>query len=83
MIKTQVEVTREFLKDSVISEEQIYRDLAHRLIKEMPFEALSKIIQFNKINPNDPNSENHLLNKELYIKLKNRELILFEARLDI
>jgi hypothetical protein len=58
--KTQTRVTQEMLKDAPVNDEYIQRQMALKLIKDMPLEALSKLFKFEKFDPFSEESNNVL-----------------------
>lgn len=58
--KTQIRVTQGMLKDAPVDDEYFQRQMAIKLIKEMPLEALSKLFKFEKFDPFSEESNNVL-----------------------
>jgi len=49
--KTQTRITQEMLKYTPVNDEYIHRQMAMKLVKDMPLEVLSKIFKFEKFDP--------------------------------
>ena len=47
--RLEVKIRPEILKDTQINDEYIYRDLAMRMVKEMPIDELHKLIELHYI----------------------------------
>jgi hypothetical protein len=82
---SEARVTREAYIHMTINDEYIYRELAHRIISDMPIYNLMKLIEFTKINPDDKDfrSKMHEYDPNEIRRLINEKLILFRASIDI
>ena len=49
--KLEVKLARRTLKETPINDEYMYRDLARRMVNEMPIDELHKLIKLTKIDP--------------------------------
>jgi len=83
--KVQVKFLLEFSR-SHITDEDIFRNLAKKMVAEMPFEELSKLLKFTKLDPNSSESEAKILDpniskneRERLMGLKKEQVILYEA----
>lgn len=79
---SQVKVSSEFLNQSNITEEVIFRDLAKKILSDMPNENLQKLFKFTKIDPTSyklNNLERFDLDIHEFNYLKNNRLIFFSA----
>ena len=79
---SQVKVSSEFLNQSNITEEVIFRDLAKKILSDMPYEDLQKLFKFTKIDPTSyklNNLERFDLDIDEFNYLKNNRLIFFSA----
>jgi len=84
--KIEVKVTPELLANTEVNDEYLFRELVHKMIREIPFDELKKLMNFTKTDPNTreakskindyrtPDNERHLL-----IMLERQKLILYEA----
>lgn len=84
--KIQIKVSREMLKHSQINDYYLYRELAVKMVKEMPMQELRKLIEFTKTDPNSEHSKRVLWGedypawrKTLIHQLRNESAILYEA----
>lgn len=50
--RLEVKIRPELLKDTQIDDEYLYRDLAMRMVKEMPIDELHKLMSLSKVDPN-------------------------------
>ena len=82
---SEARVTREAFIDNTINDEFIYRQLASRIISDMPIYDLMKLIEFEKIDPNnkDFRSKMHEYDPYQIERLTNEKLILFSASIII
>ena len=79
---SQVKVSSEFLNQSNITEEVIFRDLAKKILSDMPYEDLQKLFKFTKIDPTSyklNNLKRFDLDIDEFNYLKNNRLIFFSA----
>lgn len=82
---SEARITREAFIDNTINDEFIYRQLANRIISDMPIYDLMKLIEFKKIDPNnkDFRSKMHEYDPNQINRLTNEKLILFSASIII
>jgi hypothetical protein len=82
---SEAKVTREAYIYGTIKDEYIYRELAHRIISDMPIYDLMKLIEFTKIDPDDKDfrSKMHEYDLNETRRLINEQLILFKASIEI
>jgi hypothetical protein len=82
---SEARVTREAYIHMTINDEYIYRELAHRIISDMPIYDLMKLIEFTKIDPNDKDfrSKMHEYDSNEIRRLINEQLVLFRASINI
>lgn len=86
--KTEVLISREFLSNSEITDEQIFRDLCQRIVNDIPFSELSKLIHFTKTDPNSEASIEMLkdfrtsdFEREQLLRLQLQSVVLYEAEI--
>jgi hypothetical protein len=82
---SEARVIREAYIHRAINDEYIYRELAHRIISDMPIYDLMKLIEFTKIDPDDKDfrSKMHEYDPNEIRRLINEQLILFKASIEI
>jgi hypothetical protein len=82
---SEARVMREAFIDTTINDEYIYRELARRMISDMPIYNLMKLIEFTKIDPDDKDfrSKMHEYDPNEIRRLINEQLILFKASIEI
>lgn len=88
--KAKTKVTHELLAHSPINDEFLFRELAHKLVKDMPLEELKKLIFFTKTDANTPESVSKINNyltphdeKHLLIRLRDEQVLLYEAQINL
>lgn len=88
--RLEVKIRPEILKENQINDEYIYRDLAVRMVKEMPIDELHKLIEFTKTDPNSEHSKRVLWDedypdwqKRQIYQLRHEDVILYEAECDL
>ena len=87
--RCEVKVTLELLNSTKVNDEYIFRDLARKMVSEMPLDELHKLINFTKIDLNSIESEKALLNSmdrlsfEQILQLRNERVILYCAEVDL
>ena len=79
-----MEVTPEMLAGTEITNEQLFRGMAIRMVKDIPIAELCKLIRFTKTVPtseaiNDPETPEY--EREKLIDLRDMGLILYEAEI--
>ena len=86
--KTEVLVSREFLSNSEITDEQIFRDLCQRIVNDIPFSELNKLIRFTKTDPNSEASIKMMkdfrtsdFERERLLRLQLQSVVLYEAEI--
>ena len=91
MKKLKIEhlVNKDILRKYELSDEFLFRELARKIIVDMDFEELQKIMSFTKTDPYSEESKHILINstdeylKERIKRLMNNETVLFEANMNI
>lgn len=53
------QINRDTFKESHLTEEDLFKEMARKLVSEIPIEELKKIIKFTKNDPLDKLSEEH------------------------
>ena len=87
--KIEVKVAPELLNNAQVSDEYLFRDLARRMVSEMPLDELHKLINLTKIDPNSDESEKVLCESmdrfkiEQIHQLRNEIVILYSAKVDL
>ena len=88
--RVQFKTRPELLKDTGIDDEYLFRDLAMRMVKEMPIDELHKLMEFSKTDPNSEHSKRVLWDedypdwqKRQVYQLRNEDVILYEAECDL
>jgi hypothetical protein len=82
---SEVRIPKEAFIDTTINDEFIYRELARKMVSDMPIYNLMKLIEFTKIDPNDKDFRAKMHEYDLNEKrrLINEQLILFKASIKI
>ena len=84
--KVEVRVTPEFIEYTAVNDEYVFRELARKMVSEMPADELKKLIKFTKTDPNtqesmekinDPLTAEH--ERHRLRMLKRQQIILYEA----
>jgi hypothetical protein len=87
--RCEVKVTPELLNNTKVNDEYLFRDLARKMVSEMPLDELHKLISLTKIDPNSDESEKVLRNSMDWFKieqihqLRNERVILYCAKVDL
>ena len=87
--RCEVRVTPEVITITKANDEYIFRDLARKMVSEMPLDELHKLINFTKIDLNSVESEKVLRNSmdrlsfEQILQLRNERVILYCAEVDL
>ena len=87
--RCEVKVRAEVLNSTKVNDEYIFRDLARKMVSEMPLDELHKLINFTKIDPSSVESEKVLRNSrdkfkiEQILQLRNEGVILYCAKVDL
>lgn len=87
--RCEVKVTPELFNNTKIDDEYLFRELARKMVSEMPLNELHKLINFTKIDANSDESEKVLLNSmdmskvEQIYQLRNERVILYCAKIDL
>ena len=88
--RVEVKVTPELLANTPVNDEYLFRELARKMVTEMPADELNKLMEFTKTDPrtrefrdkiNDyktPEHERHRL-----MMLERHQLILYEAEVSL
>lgn len=85
----EVKVTPELLENTKVNDEYLFRDLARKIVSEMPLELLKDLIQLDKIDPNSEKSQKvlrdgiHRHKIERILQLRDERVILYTAEVDI
>lgn len=86
--KVEIKVTRELLANSPVNDEYIFRQLASKMVNDMPLEELKKLITFTITDPttrearakmNDVKTPEH--ERIRLMMLLHHNLILYEAEI--
>ena len=87
--KAQTTITKQLFKEAPIDDEYMYRDLARKLVTDMPLELLKKLIHFRKSDPDSKELKEKLTNpytpdweKDWIQSLIYQQVILFEAKIE-
>jgi hypothetical protein len=87
--KLEIKVTPEFANNTKTNDEYLFRDLARKMVSEMPLEELHKLVNLTKIDPNSSESEKVLRESmdrfkvEQILKLRDEKIILYSAKVDL
>ena len=87
--KIEVKVAPELLNNTQVNDEYLFRDLARRMVSEIPLDELHKLISLAKIDPNSDESEKVLRESmdrfkiEQIHQLRNERVILYSAKIDL
>ncbi len=85
----EVKVTPELLENTIVNDEYLFRDLARKIVSEMPLELLRDLIKIDKIDPYSEESENVLRYSsnrheiERILKLRDERVILYSAEVEL
>jgi hypothetical protein len=86
--RSEITVSRELT--NMIDDEFLYRQLANKLIADIPIEDLFKLISFKKIDPNSIESREFILNfmtphneRQQLLELKDTDCLIYKCRLNI
>ena len=86
--RCEVKVTPELLNNTQVNDEYLFRDLARKMVSEMPLKELHKLINLTKIDPNSEDSEKVLRESmdrfkiEQIHQLRSERVILYCAKVD-
>ena len=89
--RTQAKISETFFKEQdTITSEQIFRELTMKMVKEMPFEELQKLITLKMIDPNSEESIKKIqdadtddVERQFLRSLRHQQVILFEAEVNL
>jgi len=87
--RCEVKVTPELLNNTQVNDEYLFRDLARKMVSEIPLDELHKLISLAKIDPNSDESEKVLRESmdrfkiEQIHQLRNERVILYSAKVDL
>jgi hypothetical protein len=87
--RCEVKVTPELLNNTQVNDEYLFRDLARKMVSEIPLEELHKLIKLTKIDPNSDESEKVLRENmdrfkiEQIHQLKSQGFILYCAKVNL
>jgi phosphoenolpyruvate carboxylase len=85
----EVKVISELFNNKRFKDEYFFRNLAHKIVSEMPLEELHKLIKLTKIDPNSDESEKVLRESmdrfkiEQIYQLRSERVILYSAKVDL
>jgi hypothetical protein len=79
--KFEVTVTPEVLKNTIITDEYLFRDLARKMINEMPLEELHKLIWMTKIDPHSEESKKVMRDKIDRYKIGQIRQLIFDRKI--
>jgi hypothetical protein len=88
--RVEVKVTPELLASTVVNDEYLFRELARKMVTEMPADELNKLMKFTKIDPrtsearakiNDYKTAEH--ERHRLIMLERQQVILYEAEVSL
>lgn len=81
----EVKINPELLKNTKINDEYIYRDIARKMVSEMPLDVLHKLINLTKLDPSSEESKKVLrenidrLKIERIHQLRSERVIMYEG----
>lgn len=87
--RCEIKVTPELFNNIQVNDEYLFRELARKMVSEMPLEELHKLINLTKIDPNSDESEKVLRESmdrfkiEQIYQLRNERAILYSAKVDL
>ena len=87
--RCELKATPEFLNNTKVNDEYLFRDLARKMVSEMPLEELHKLINLTKIDPNSDQSEKVLRESmdrfkiEQIHQLRSERVIFYSAKVDV
>lgn len=81
--KTEIKVTLEFLSQTPITDEDLFRQLACKLVNYMPFGELCLIFMFSKLQPGTEDFNKIISDWSTPDNLRRRMLLLKEERMAI
>ena len=87
--RCEVKVIPELLNNTKVNDEYIFRNLARKMVSEIPLDELHKLINLTKIDPNSVEIEKVLRNSmdrlkiEQILQLRNEGVILYCAKVDL
>ncbi len=88
--RLELKVTPELLANSAVNDEYLFRELARKMVSEMPAEELNKLMKFTKTDPNtsevrakihDRRTNKH--ERLRLIMLEQQQLILYEVEVSL
>ena len=85
----EIKVTPELLNNTQVNDEYLFRDLARKMVSEMPLEELNKLIHLTKIDPNSEESKKVLRQSMDRFKideihqLRSQVVILYRAKVNL
>lgn len=82
-----MQITPEELIDSSINDEYLFRQLAQKIVSQIPFDELKKVMELTKIDPNSNEIRAKINDYKTpeyerwhYIELQRRNVILYKAK---
>jgi hypothetical protein len=86
----KIKVTPELLANTEINDEHLFRELARKMVNEMPVTELNKLMKFTKTDPNSKKVKDKINDYKISEKerrrlkmLKREQLILYEAEVSL
>ena len=87
--RSEIKVTREMFNNTEINDEYLFRELAIKIVDEIPLDELHKLFKLTKIDPHSDESQKVLRDSrdifeiEQIMELRRQHVILYQAKLDI
>jgi hypothetical protein len=87
--RCEVKVNPKSLNNTIINDEFLFRDLACKMVSEMPLQELHKLIKLTKIDPYSFESNEVLLHSndtfkaEQIQQLRSERVVLYSAKVDL
>lgn len=87
--RAEIKVMPEFIENIKLNDEYFFRELARKIVSEMPLAELHKLIRLNKINPNSNESKKTLIKDRCTLKanlirqLRDEGVILYSAEVNL
>lgn len=88
--KVEIKVTPELLAHTPVNDEYLFRELARKMVTEMPADELNKLMKFTKTDPrtsevrakiNDYRTDEH--ERHRLMMLERQQVILYEAEVSL
>lgn len=86
--RAEQEVSQRMLEDTDINDEYLFRELARKMVSEIPIKELHKLIKLTKTDPRSKESKEvfygfNELEKDKIVNLDQRGTVLYEGECDI